>query len=258
LNARSGSANLAARAGTDARARTPNFGGQFTTGTNSSLRVNGVNANGAMGRMGLRDGDEIVSVNGRNVRNQNDFQNALRDGSRNWDGRGNHRFPYVVRRNGRYQTLYWTNLGLALAGFGPYGGYGYGYGYPYGYGYGYGNGFYGGYGGYGGYGYNTAPSTAYYADTAPVATGAWLGVTLDPSYNDAAVVAAVAPGSPAEQIGIQPGDAIWTVNGDDINSHEELTGRIAQMQPGDPVNLTFGRDTERTAQAILGDRAARY
>lgn len=260
LNARTGAGNLAARGGADARVRTPNFGGRFSVGTSNRIRVDGIASNGAMARMGLRDGDEILSVNGRAVASQNDFQSALRDGSRNWDRDGRNwdrdgrrdwdrdRIPFVVRRNGVYRTLYWTRLGLALAGIAPWG---YGYGYP-NYGYGYGPGY------YGGYGYSYGPSSSYYADTAPAASGAWLGVTLDPSYNDAAVVTAVAPGSPAEQIGILPGDAIWSLNGDEINSHEELTGRIALMQPGDPVTLTFGRDTERTAQAILGDRAARY
>jgi membrane-associated protease RseP (regulator of RpoE activity) len=266
--------NLANRSNREA-----NLGARFSE-NNNRLRVNDITANSAASQAGLRSGDEIVSVGGRNVRSQADFRNSLAGNGRNFNGR----VPVVVRRNNALQTLYWTNLGLGLAGLGGYGSFGYGgYGYgPFGYGYGpygysgLGLGYYGSW--YGPYRYGAGYRNGYYDSgygyydnsydsgagsgqfvgqniTQPDPNAAFLGVVLDTRHNTAAVVRDVYSYSPADTAGLQPGDTISRVNDQPISAPADLTGAVSQMQPGNSVTLTVTGPNPRNVEVTLSTRA---
>ncbi|MDX1620775.1 MAG: trypsin-like peptidase domain-containing protein [Nitriliruptorales bacterium] len=86
---------------------------------------------------------------------------------------------------------------------------------------------------------------------------AFLGVqgqTVDPEVAElyglpvaeGAVIAHVAPGTPAEEAGLNRGDIVVAVSGTEIESMEELAGVIRRHQPGDVVELIVIRNGEET------------
>ena len=251
--------------------REPNLGARFNE-NNNRLTVNNITAKSAAAQVGMRDGDQIVSVDGRNVASQRDFHSSLGRYAHHHDK--NHRVPVIVRRNGNLETLYWTNLALGLAfgghrhgyGYGPYGHgdlggryYGSFYG-PYRYGVGYRNGGYDS--GYGYYdnnydnGYVDSGQTIVQQDIPqPDPNAAFLGVVLDTRYGTAAVVRDVYSFSPADTAGLQPGDTITRVNDQPISAPNDLSGTITQLQPGSKVMLELTGPNPRTIEIVLSTRA---
>ncbi|MFJ5288347.1 S1C family serine protease [Streptomyces sp. NPDC088348] len=78
-----------------------------------------------------------------------------------------------------------------------------------------------------------------------------IGVTLDMKYaGDGARVAArandggpaVAPGGPGAAAGIEPGDIVTGVDGEQVHSAQDLIVRIRAHRPGDRLALTVRRD----------------
>jgi serine protease Do len=61
----------------------------------------------------------------------------------------------------------------------------------------------------------------------------------------AAVVSSVMPGSSAEQAGLEAGDIIISINGNELTNHLQLSQMIGAMHPGEEVSLTVVRDEER-------------
>ena len=61
----------------------------------------------------------------------------------------------------------------------------------------------------------------------------------------AAVISQVLPGSSAAQSGLQAGDIIISVNGEELSNHLQLSLLIGGMHPGDEVSLTVVRDEDR-------------
>jgi putative serine protease PepD len=77
------------------------------------------------------------------------------------------------------------------------------------------------------------------------------GVTVD----HGAFVQAVTPGSGADQAGVQPGDVIIGVDGQDISSNQDVGEVIRKKSPGDRVELRIERGGEEmTVTATLGSR----
>jgi serine protease Do len=69
----------------------------------------------------------------------------------------------------------------------------------------------------------------------------------------AAMVAEVVPGSAADRAGIESGDAIIAIDGDQLENHLELSQRISMLKPGDRVSITVNRQGERrTFNVALG------
>src|SRR4029077_19019696 len=69
------------------------------------------------------------------------------------------------------------------------------------------------------------------------------------------VVTSVVPGSPADDLGIEEGDIITRFNGLAVNSVEQLTTRVRQMDPGTLADITVWRDgsVHELGRAEIGD-----
>jgi S1-C subfamily serine protease len=97
------------------------------------------------------------------------------------------------------------------------------------------------------------------ADGQPPAPTAFLGVTTSDATggNPGAVVADVAPGSPAAAAGLAAGDRIVAVDGKPVPGAAELRGLIQSHQPGETVPLTVVRGgRELTLHAKLTTQPA--
>ena len=84
----------------------------------------------------------------------------------------------------------------------------------------------------------------------------WLGVTIQQvdeelasglgfDGDSGALVASVLPASPADIAGVQPGDVIVAIDGEDINHLKELTRKVAAVKPDEKVELEVWRNGER-------------
>jgi putative serine protease PepD len=84
---------------------------------------------------------------------------------------------------------------------------------------------------------------------------AFLGVVLDDGSENGAHVAQVRGGSPAADAGLRAGDVITQVNGEKVDSSDELRAAINAHKPGDKVSLTYTRNGQsHTAEVTLASR----
>ena len=87
-------------------------------------------------------------------------------------------------------------------------------------------------------------------------TAAQLGVE-DTSDARGAVVLDVTVGSAAEVAGLRAGDVITAIDGDTVETPENVGDAIAARDPGDTIRLTIVRDgVEAAVDAVLGSRQA--
>jgi len=72
---------------------------------------------------------------------------------------------------------------------------------------------------------------------------AYLGVATEQSLTNSqgALVASVAPGSPAATAGLRAGEVITAINGTAVSGPSQLVARIAALKPGDRITLTVKR-----------------
>ncbi len=84
----------------------------------------------------------------------------------------------------------------------------------------------------------------------------WLGVTIQQVDEElatglgfdgdtGALVASVIPQSPAAKAGVQPGDVIVAIDGEDVDHLKELTRKVAAVKPDEKVELEVWRNGER-------------
>ncbi|MGH3083246.1 MAG: S1C family serine protease [Gaiellaceae bacterium] len=84
---------------------------------------------------------------------------------------------------------------------------------------------------------------------------AYLGVSLPD--DGAATLETVVAGSPADRAGLQAQDEVTAVDGESIQTGDELRDAIDVKKPGDKITLTIERNgSERTVQVTLGQRPA--
>jgi putative serine protease PepD len=84
---------------------------------------------------------------------------------------------------------------------------------------------------------------------------AYLGVSL--ADDGAAELLEVRDSSPADDAGLQVGDVVTAVDGEPIETGDELREAIDAKKPGDKITLTIERNgNERTEQVTLGERPA--
>ena len=73
---------------------------------------------------------------------------------------------------------------------------------------------------------------------------------------DGVVISSVRPGTPAEEAGLQTGDAITAINGKPIKSGDELISAISSTKPGSKLNLTIMRNgAQKDTKVTVADRA---
>jgi serine protease Do len=79
-----------------------------------------------------------------------------------------------------------------------------------------------------------------------------MGVTMHNGKAEGALIAAVAPNSPALHAGIKPGDIITKVNGQPVKSSRDLALDISETKPGKDAKLDYVRDgkTKTTTVAV--------
>jgi putative serine protease PepD len=90
----------------------------------------------------------------------------------------------------------------------------------------------------------------------------WLGVETSDSTNPAAPsgaeVQTVTPGGPAEAAGLNPGDVITEIDGEQVDDSSDIARLVNGKQPGDKIDLRVDRSGQNIALgATLGDRPAK-
>ncbi|HEX7094883.1 MAG TPA: trypsin-like peptidase domain-containing protein [Acidimicrobiales bacterium] len=83
---------------------------------------------------------------------------------------------------------------------------------------------------------------------------AYLGVRgSEPTGSPGIVIVEVMPASPAEAAGLQEGDRVLAIDGDEVTSMLTLSARIQLHRPGDTIELTIERDgQQQTVTVTLG------
>jgi serine protease Do len=92
-------------------------------------------------------------------------------------------------------------------------------------------------------------------------TRGWLGVQIQPVTDEiaesmglgaskGALASDVTKDSPASKAGIRTGDTVVSVNGTDVMEPKDLARRVAQIKPGEPVQITVVRDGKPTTLSV--------
>jgi hypothetical protein len=90
----------------------------------------------------------------------------------------------------------------------------------------------------GAYGLSTLGGSDHKAAPAHVA---WLGADMQTLPINRVIITAVTPGSPADRVGLGPGDLITAINNQPVSSPGDVSTTIAHLQPGDAINLRIQR-----------------
>jgi putative serine protease PepD len=85
---------------------------------------------------------------------------------------------------------------------------------------------------------------------------AYLGLsTSDTANGEGAQIAQVTSGGPSADAGLQPGDVVVKVDGQDITGANDVAAAIEDNKPGDKVEVTVRRGgSDRTIDVTLGQR----
>lgn len=93
--------------------------------------------------------------------------------------------------------------------------------------------------------------------TRPVRAAVEIGIDsqTDPGSEAGVLVAAVVPGSPAEEAGLQRGDIILEIDGAAVNSPLDLHEAIQTKEAGDTIEVSVQRGSERLTYSVeLGEQ----
>ena len=187
--------------------------------TDDGLVVANVSARGSAARFGIRVGDRVLTVNGEQIDSEKDFERWTNE------DRGS-KIPVVVWRDGSRRTIFWSGgdrLSRATS--------------------------------------RDSDRRGRQDESSEDEAGqgsAFLGVVFDTRYDDAAVVRQVYRGSPAQQAGVRGGDTILSVNGKQVSSSDEVSDAVADMEPGDHIDLMVSHAPPRMMEVRLGSRSEQH
>ena len=168
------------------------LGATFSNDDDDRLVISRFDRDSALSSAGLRRGDAIISIDGRRITSQRDFQRWVYEGRRP---------AVVVWRDGREKTIYLEDL---------------------------------------------------HSQSATNRGTASLGVTLDTRYRNEVVIREVNPRGAADEAGLERGDAILSIDGEDVGNLSDLRGILRHYSPGDEVEVQYLRDDrEKTTVARL-------
>lgn len=89
----------------------------------------------------------------------------------------------------------------------------------------------------------------------------WLGVSVEPvgkrsvtgTMMQLLMVASVAPGGPGQRAGIQPGDIVTHIDGEEVHDGRLTALQIARLRPGDKISIAVQRGQQSLElRAIVG------
>jgi S1-C subfamily serine protease len=84
---------------------------------------------------------------------------------------------------------------------------------------------------------------------------AYLGVSTTDAPQGGALVAEVRPGDPAQEGGLEVGDRIVTVDGEEVGESADVSTLVTAKRPGDRIEIVVKRgDDEESLTVELGDR----
>jgi putative serine protease PepD len=84
---------------------------------------------------------------------------------------------------------------------------------------------------------------------------AYLGLSTSPASGGGAQVAEATPGGPAARAGIQAGDVVIEVDGEQVQDPDDVAQAISDDKPGDEVEVKVQRGgSEETIEVTLGER----
>ena len=84
----------------------------------------------------------------------------------------------------------------------------------------------------------------------------FLGVALDYSDEQGAVVDRVVEGSPAEKAGLQAGDILKAIDGEEVTSPTQAVGLVGDASPGDEITVTYSREGQpNEVGVVLGEKS---
>jgi putative serine protease PepD len=85
---------------------------------------------------------------------------------------------------------------------------------------------------------------------------AYLGLqTSDTANGDGAQIGEATPGGPSARAGLQAGDVVTKVDGDEVHGANDVAAAIEDNKPGDKVEVTVRRGgSEQTIEVTLGQR----
>jgi len=192
---------------------------------NGSLTVSRVAAQGQARQAGLRQDDIIVSINGREVASQREFNRLL-------SGLQGQRAVVIVERDGRERTLYLGGNNQFARRSNSYQDPGYSRSAS----------------------YDDDPNGNQQNANQRQQSPAFLGVILDERYPNMAVVREVYHDSPAEEAGLKPGDTITGLNGQRVRSPQELSQTVTRLGPGSDIQVQYSRPQTRSVRVHLTTR----
>jgi len=87
-----------------------------------------------------------------------------------------------------------------------------------------------------------------------VTVNEWIAARFDLTINKGVLIAQVVPGSPAEQAGLESGDIVVSIDGEEVFAVEELTKILHSAGIDQLITITFWRgETQMTIEAALAE-----
>jgi C-terminal processing protease CtpA/Prc len=184
--------------------------------TKRGLEISDVDRRSKAHKFGLREGDIVLDVNGQRVGSPSQFRHLIQSAQQD-------QLPLTIRRDDRRYTIWWQPAETLARDDSRRAR------------------------------RSTDDSDDDDSNQSSDRNEAFLGVVLDPRY-DAAVVRRLYPNSPAQAAGVRVGDTILSVNGNSVQSADDVSEMITEMKPGDEIEIQVVHAPPRTLDVRLSTR----